>query len=143
MKYICIISLLLISCSSLPKEIEPNYRIIDLIILNPDTLWVFGRDTIHYPNPNYPDEHREYREDMMSWFKPIAACMKANGYKIIDEYFANIPSKGFKFHQIQIQCRNNDKKATITFSYYYDKGYWKFSDLSFLGIWEHPDANAP
>ena len=38
MKYLMLLTVFVISCSSLPKEIEPNYRWINMIIQNPDTL---------------------------------------------------------------------------------------------------------
>ena len=97
---------------------------------------------IHYPNPNYSDEYREYSEANINWFKTVTYCIIANGYKIIDEEFFEYKEDGFKLHKVQIQCKNSDLKATIVFSYFPKKGYWRFKRVSSLGIWEHPNANA-
>ena len=142
MKYLPLILLLLISCRTIPKEIEPNYRIIDLIIQNPDTLRVLGRDTIHFPNNNYPDEYREYSDENINWFKTVAYCFKANGYKIIDEEFSDFSQKFFKIYKVQIKCKKSDLKATLVFFNYLEDGYWRFKRVTSLGIRQHPNANA-
>ena len=138
MKYISlIVLLLLISCSTVKRDKEHNYKMIDIIIQNPDTLRVLGRDTLHFPNPKYPDEYEEFDEYSLNWFKIRADCFKANGYKIIDELYGQIEGEEYMLHKVQIQCNNSDLKATFIFSNDLKKyGYWRFGDISPLNIGE-------
>jgi hypothetical protein len=138
MKYISIVVLLLlISCSTVKKDKDHNYKMIDMIIHNPDTLRILGRDTIYFPNPKAKTKYREYSEYSLNWFKERADCFKANGYKIIDERYSTIEGEEYMLHKVQIQCNNSELKATFIFSNDLKKyGYWRFGGISPLNIGE-------
>jgi hypothetical protein len=138
---IVITAIFLTACTTFFHKTSSNYKMIDAMIQNPDTLKVLGRDTIYFPNPDAQTEYREYSEYWLNWFKIGAECFRDNGYKIIDEELMQLRKDSIKFHRIQIQCKTSEMKATITFKYRIKEGYWKFHSIKSANIGERPDAN--
>ena len=71
---------------------------------------------------------------MIIWVRPIAECFKAYIYNIIDENYHEYQD-GVQIHKVQIRCNKSELKGAFRFYFDLKKGYWRFHNVSSLGIW--------